>query len=325
MPVLSLASGDEVRAILEETHALWGEGMTREDYIAFVWAQMASPWGQENFRYFVWKDGARVLSSLKLYRLHARYGSRRVTLGGIGAVYTPWAQRGHGHARAMLAAVLEHLRAEGAQGALLFSDIGTEYYRRLGFHPLPSHEFFVSLTDLPMGGRSSVDVAPVREADWTDIERLYERATASDPFVLCRCPDYWDHWRRKEREHVERLPQGAWSPRHWIARREGRSVGYALTAIAPPAVVLTELIIADGAPETAAALLATIRRDGEARGITQLIGWWPPHAWSRFLPGDGVGLRPRMRELTMIAPLDPAFDVGLLAAWGDLFWATDHF
>jgi GNAT superfamily N-acetyltransferase len=113
MPVLSLASPEEIRAILSETHALWSEGMTREDYMTFVFAQMESPWGRKNFRYLVWKDGDTVLSSLKLYRLDARWGSRRMVLGGIGAVYTPRAHRGQGHARAMLSAVLALMPSEG--------------------------------------------------------------------------------------------------------------------------------------------------------------------------------------------------------------------
>lgn len=325
MPILSLASSDEIRAILLETHALWGEGMTLDDYIAFVRAQMESPWGRENFRYLVWREGTLILSSLKLYRLHARCGSRHVILGGIGAVYTPWAQRGQGHARAMLAAVLERLQAEGAHGALLFSDIGAEYYRRLGFRPVPSHEFSVPLTVIPTNESSSVVVERIRDADWPDVERLYEQATASDPFVLHRSSTYWAHWRRKEQERMGRLPEGVRSSRHWIARREGESVGYVLTVFEPPALVLKELIIADGTQETAEALLAAIRWDGEALGAVQLVGWWPPLAWSRFLLSEHIRPRSRTRELAMIAPFDPTLDVEQLAVWGDLFWATDHF
>jgi len=325
MPVLSPASSEEIRAILSETHALWGEGMTLDDYIAFVRAQMESPWGRENFQYLVWKEGALVLSSLKLYRLQARCGSRHVTLGGIGAVYTPLAQRGHGHARAMLAAVLERLPAEGAHGALLFSDIGAEYYRRLGFRLMPSHEFSAPLALIPANRSSPFVVERIRDTDWPDVERLYERATASDSFVLQRSSAYWDHWRRKTQERLKRLPAGSTSPRHWIARRRRESVGYALTVFEPPALVLKELIVADGDQEIADALLAAIQRDGERLGAVRLVGWWPPLAWSRFLLSAGLHPRPRTRELTMIASFDPALDVQQLAACGDLFWATDHF
>ncbi len=316
---------DEIRAILAETHALWGEGMALDAYVAFVFAQMESPWGRENFRYLVWKEGRVVLSSLKLYRLEVRFGARRMMLGGIGAVYTPCAQRGRGHARAMLAAVLDRVRAEGAGGALLFSDIGTAYYQALGFHPLPSHEFSVPLRAIPMSERSPLVVEPVREAEWSEIERLYEHATASDPFVLLRSSMYWDHLRRKERERVTRRSAGGKRPCHRIARRAGRSVGYALVVCEPPALILQELIVADGRPETAWALLGAIREAGEAFGGTQLSGWWPPQGWSRFLPHEVFHPRPRGRELTMIASFDPALDVGALAACGDLFWATDHF
>jgi len=102
-------------------------------------------------------------------------------------------------------------------------------------------------------------------------------------------------------------------------------VGYALTVFEPPALVLKELIVADGDQEIADALLAAIQRDGERLGAVRLVGWWPPLAWSRFLLSAGLHPRPRTRELTMIASFDPALDVQQLAACGDLFWATDHF
>ncbi len=325
MPVLSLASPEEIRAILSETHALWSEGMTPEDYTAFVFAQMESPWGRENFRYLVWKDGDTVLSSLKFYRLEARSGSRRIVLGGIGAVYTPRAHRGQGHARAMLSAVLARVQSEGMSGALLFSDIGVEYYHRLGFHPLPSHEFSVSLEVLPRDECPRISVERVHEADWPDIEQLYARATASDPFVLQRSSAYWDHMRRKENERARRLPGGVKSPRHWIARCGREGLGYALVLFDPPALVLKELIIADGYSDAARALLGALRKDGALLGATQLTGWWPPHRWSLVLPEEYIRPRPRMREVAMLASFDPALDVDILAACGDLFWATDHF
>ena len=320
MPVLSLASPEEIRAILSETHALWSEGMTREDYMTFVFAQMESPWGRKNFRYLVWKDGDTVLSSLKLYRLDARWGSRRMVLGGIGAVYTPRAHRGQGHARAMLSAVLALMPSEGMSGAVLFSDIGVEYYQRLGFHPLPSHEFSVSLEAVPRAECPRMKVERVQEEDWPEIERLYARATASDPFVLGRSSAYWDYLRQKERERARRLPEGRTSPCHWIIRCGRESVGYALVVSDPPALVLKELIIVEGYPDAAPALWDALRREG-----TLLTGWWPPHRWSHLLPREHTHLRPRRREVAMLASLDPELDVNTLAACGDLFWATDHF
>lgn len=325
MPVLSLASPDEVRAILSETHEIWSEGMTLEDYIAFVFAQMESPWGRENFRYLVWKEGAVILSSLKLYRLQAQCDSRMVSLEGIGAVYTPRAHRGRGHARAMLAAVLERLRAEAVEGALLFSDIGHEYYRQLGFHPLPSHEFSLKLAELPERGSPGLQVEQAQGGEWSDIERLYEEAIASAPFALRRPSSYWDHLRLKERERARRLPGRSKAFRPWIVWREGKSVGYALVLLDSPKVILLEWILGDRSAETAQTLLAAIRREGEALGGESLVGWWPPHPWSEFLPNSCHPPRPRTQEVAMLAPLSPGLDPRALAAWGDLFWKTDHF
>ena len=78
-------------------------------------------------------DRDEVLASAKLYSFEATLDARPIRVAGIGAVFTPPARRGRGAARALIDQVLECAAADGADVALLFSEIGPDYYARLGF------------------------------------------------------------------------------------------------------------------------------------------------------------------------------------------------
>jgi Predicted acetyltransferase len=51
-------------------------------------------------------------------------------------VFTKPVHRGRGAARELIERLVEREAADGADAALLFSEIGPDYYARLGFHPL---------------------------------------------------------------------------------------------------------------------------------------------------------------------------------------------
>ena len=58
----------------------------------------------------------------------------------MGGVYTPSESRGRGYARAVVAAALLDVRAEGAGDAILFTDDDNQAaqtaYRAIGFRPI---------------------------------------------------------------------------------------------------------------------------------------------------------------------------------------------
>ena len=61
---------------------------------------------------------------------------RPIQIAGLGAVFTSPASRGRGAARDLIERMLERAEADGADLALLFSEIGPDYYARLGFEPI---------------------------------------------------------------------------------------------------------------------------------------------------------------------------------------------
>src|SRR5262245_4758866 len=134
---LVVADGPVLRQILDASHAIWADGLSPRAYAQYNAAQIRTSWGSRRLhRYALVDDDGRVLTSAKRYDMTVLLDGRKVQTVGIGALFTPEAERGQGHAPKIIERLIEAARAEGAELALLFSEIGTSYYRRLGFVPV---------------------------------------------------------------------------------------------------------------------------------------------------------------------------------------------
>jgi len=103
---------------------LWGDGLSRRAYAQWNSAQEQTDWGRAHLRRLALVDGNRVMATAKRYDLLLTLDGRQVPTVGVGAVFTPAPLRGHGHARAIIDALLDAARGDGAELALLFSEIG---------------------------------------------------------------------------------------------------------------------------------------------------------------------------------------------------------
>src|SRR5687767_10701462 len=129
---LVVATGRILEQILDESWDIWSDGMTRRAYGQFNLAQIRTPWGATRLcRYALLDDEGQLLTSAKRYGFRVRLDDREIEAVGIGAVYTPRPHRGRGHAPLIINRLVENAAAEGAELAVLFSEIGTEYYERL--------------------------------------------------------------------------------------------------------------------------------------------------------------------------------------------------
>lgn len=134
------AGPGEMEAILRASHAVWSEGMTLDDYVAFNLEQRGSPWGRARYRFLVGEEGGALVAALKLFALRGTLDGRAIAIAGLGAVFTPPAARGRGHGRGMVDQALTIARAGGAEVALLMSEIGPGLYLRSGFEEIPALE-----------------------------------------------------------------------------------------------------------------------------------------------------------------------------------------
>src|SRR5687767_6464173 len=122
------AEGEVLEQILDESHGIWSDGLTRRAYGQLNEGQLRTAWGKRRLRRLaLLSDDGTLLSSAKQYDLSVRVDGRTVEAVGIGAVFTPAAQRGKGFAPEIIGRILESARQAGAELAILFSEIGPEY------------------------------------------------------------------------------------------------------------------------------------------------------------------------------------------------------
>ena len=94
---------------------------------------------------------------------------RAIRIAGIGAVFTQPAHRGRGAARDLLSRLLDRAAAGGVDLALLFSEIGPDYYARLGFETIATFDRQLRVTESPRHGAPMTMVRGGDERDLRDI------------------------------------------------------------------------------------------------------------------------------------------------------------
>jgi phospholipid N-methyltransferase len=77
------ATGAVLQQILDTSHPLWGEGLSRSAYEHYNLAQLKTTWAAARLDRVALADGARVLSSAKRYQLDAVVDGRPIRLLGI--------------------------------------------------------------------------------------------------------------------------------------------------------------------------------------------------------------------------------------------------
>lgn len=150
--MLEIASQSEQQDRDHLTAEIWGTGLTTEQFLERELRLRAHPWAAATLTTWLWKDASgAILSSCEVFLDEAKAGTRIGTAATIASVFTEPRLRGQGHAAQLLTALIEHLSADPSCLAVtLFSEIGTNYYQRLGFCPVPAFDtFFAPRADAP--------------------------------------------------------------------------------------------------------------------------------------------------------------------------------
>lgn len=151
VPALRELTPGDWPAYFRGMQPLWGGGLAEEPFVAYQRRLMRSPEAAGRCRLVGLVEGGQLLSAFKAYELHGPCDGAPLRFLGIGAVFTPSELRRRGHASEMLRRSLDEHAALGFDAALLFSDIGAPFYRRLGFALLESREALVDAAQLPRG------------------------------------------------------------------------------------------------------------------------------------------------------------------------------
>lgn len=302
MAHLVTPSPAQVRAILHESHTLWGAGLSRTDY-ATMWDELAqSAWGRRCFSWRAWvDDDGDVLSSLKLYRPTVRIDGATRRACALGAVFTPREHRRRGHAAAMIRAVLHE--AEGREDApgFLFTDIGTDYYAALGFTALPCEDVLGGIPPSGGGEAGGVRFRTIESRDIEEVSRTHARFCAGRPFAVVRDREHWEFLLLRAETFFRRLDGSGLDGRFVVAEDRGAPVGYLVGVLGAGEWNLREAGAFDDDPRTLRHILVAAAADARAAGATTVWGWLP-RTWLALVPEWRLRPQPRPRAIPMLRP-----------------------
>ena len=315
-----VAEGILLDRIFDNTCPIWSEGLTRAAYGQWNRAQLKTPWGSRHLRRFALLDEqGNLLASAKRYRHDVLLDGRDGWMAGIGAVFTPEAQRGRGHATRLLEILIERERDAGAMLAGLFSEIGTGFYERLGFRTVPLNEVTVNVR--LQGGSPAMLVRSGVERDLADIAAMHASRTAGVRFALRRDPSVIHYALSKKRLLAGLGPTGLRQVEFFVAEEGASAVAYVILSENANGWTLEEAGDRDPAGARIGAMLQVLMAREPANRTPLIRAWWP-----RSMPVPPqleLTDRSNSRDIFMVRPLA---DVAMPETADDVFyWRSDYF
>jgi predicted N-acetyltransferase YhbS len=323
MPNLVDADGPILDRILDDTYNIWHDGLTRPAYGRFYAAQLATPWGRAHLRRLALVEGDEVLASAKLYAFDAVLDGRPIKVAGIGAVFTPPASRGRGAARDLMERLLERAAADGADLALLFSEIGPDYYARLGFETIATTDQQLRVTESTRYGAPATMVRGGDDRDLADIVSMGRARAEPYRFHLNRDRDLVHFAIARKRLLAGLGPSGVRARHFFIAEEGASAAAYVVISVRGNEWTLEEAGDRDPSGARVGAILQVLIARDPAETRPAIKAWLP----AGFLPPQVtvIGEQPS-GEVMMARALTPAAEsVRALRAEDVLYWRGDAF
>jgi GNAT superfamily N-acetyltransferase len=319
---MKLVLADEtLRArILDHTFPIWNEGLSRDAYAQWNEAQLRTEWGRARLHRFALLDeSGGLLASAKRYRFDVRVHGRVGAMCGIGAVFTPPDRRGRGYASRLIELLLAQEQRDGVLMATLFSEIGTAFYERLGFAPVPIDE--VSLVVTRKGGAPAMLVRAGDDRDLATIAAMHDTRSSGARFALQRDRALVQYGLSKKRLLAGLGPTAARQIEFFVAEEGASAVAYVLLHVSPHGWTLEEAGDRDPAGARLGAILQTLLAREPHRPAPIIRTWWP----RGFAVPPQVELRDRTdaHDVFMVRALA---DVAMPRTADDVFyWRSDFF
>jgi GNAT superfamily N-acetyltransferase len=274
-PRLVTADGPILRQIHEETWPIWGDQLPAENYERYNRAQIVTPWGNSHLDRVALVDGDRLLASAKRYRLTLRLKGEDTPCIGIGAVFTPPALRGQGHAAALIERIVDDAGAGGARLALLFSEIDPAFYARLGFEPIPISEATLTLRTQGREGAPAVLMRGGDDRDMDNIAAMHAVRADRYGFTLTRSADYIRYAISKRRMLAAFGSPGLRTVEYFVTEEGGNAVAYIVITHGPEGHVLEEWGDRDPTAARVGAMLQVIAARTPAEEVVNVRAWLP--------------------------------------------------
>jgi GNAT superfamily N-acetyltransferase len=314
------AEDDILEHILDGTFQIWNEGLSRPAYGQWNRAQLRTPWARRHLQRFAsLDDRGQVLATAKQYRFDVRVDGREGWMCGIGAVFTPPEQRGHGYASALIEELVSRARRDGALLASLFSEIGAAFYERLGFTGVPLDE--VTITVNQKGGAPAMLVRAGEERDLEVVAAMHAVRAASAPFSLRRDAPLVHYALSKKRLLAGLGPPGLRQLEFFVAEEGASAVAYVVLNVNANGWTLEEAGDRDPAGARLGAMLQVLLAREPSRRAPLIRAWWPRGC--SVPPQLQLGDASAPKDLFMVRPLS---DVATPKTADEVFyWHADHF
>lgn len=321
------AEGVLLERILDDTFPLWNDGLERGRYGAYNAAQLRTPWGARHLERVALVDGDHLLASAKRYRLVLSVDGTDVPAVGIGAVFTAPRDRRRGYGRALLEHIMDAAAAEGASAALLFSEIGTDFYATLGFVPVPLIDAELTVERRP--GAPAMLVRSVAPEDLPHLVALHHSMAEGYRLALRWDTDWLVYGLAKKRMLAAFASGAGRAVECFVAEEGGRAVAWVLLQVSGrdrpgyrEGWSLEACGDRDPSGARAGALLQALLARHPAAAPPVIRGWWPP----RLQPPQ-VAIHPRASSpiTMMIRPLSASIAPASLGARDVLYWHGDAF
>ena len=315
-----VVDGPLLDQILRFTFEIWNEGLELRAYTQWNAAQLRTAWGRAHLQRFALVDDAgRLLATAKRYRYRVRLDGRAGWMAGIGAVFTPPLQRGRGYASRLIERILDLERREGALLAGLFSEIGPDFYQRLGFAAVPIDE--VTIRVERRNGAPAMLVRAGDERDLAAIAAMHQVRSSEVRFTLDRDRPMIQYALSKKRLLAGLGPVGLRQVEFVVAEEGALAVAYALLHQNANGWTLEEAGDRDQSAARLGAMLQVLIAREPSVPAPVIRAWWP-----RALPvPPQITLTDKSlpRDVFMVRPLA---DVPMPEKADDVFyWHSDYF
>lgn len=220
-----------IEHILDDTYAIWHEGLTRKAYARLDAAHAKTPWGREHRRRVALVDGGVVLASAERYDLAGVLDQRPVRICGIGRVFTRPEHRGRGHAFSLVELLLAEAARGGADMAVLFSDADAARWVRHGFVVVPRTEAEIRVTESARHGAPMTPLRAGEDRDLAAIAAMGRTRAAGFRFHLDRDSDVVQYAITKRRLLAGLAPSGARQVQFYIAEEGITAAAYVVLSL----------------------------------------------------------------------------------------------
>jgi GNAT superfamily N-acetyltransferase len=316
------ATGAVLEQVLDDTYALWSDGLSRPHYGKWWAAQLKTAWAKTHLDRVALVDGPHVMCSAKRYDLSLRLDGRIRRVLGIGAVFTPPAHRGRGSARELISRLLDTAVAEGYEFAMLFSEIDPAFYERLDFVPLPLIESTFEI-DQKRGGAPAMLVRSGDDKDLASIVEMTTTRAAASRLALDRSEDFVRYALTKKRLRSGLAPIGLRNTEFLVVEEGYQAVAYLVSTEENGRWMIEECGDRDPAGARLGAMLQVMLARYPAERLPEIKAWWP-HGY--LPPQMKIVASSPTQEVLMIRPLrDRILPLPPLAAAEVVYWHSDYF